>query len=138
MPWLHGIWDRMGAGHGTVRQGSIFQADGLFLQPRRQFHRHVSSRITSETAIRSDEISSASNYQNGQSETYVGEWMKARGTRDEMVIATKYTSAWQLAHEDKIQSNFGGNNKKAMVVCVEASLKKLQTSYIDLVSLSLG
>lgn len=60
--------------------------------------------------------------------------MKSRGNRSEIVLATKYTSAWQLAHQGtKIQSNFGGNNKKALVVSIEASLEKLQTSYIDLV-----
>ena len=32
-----------------------------------------------------------------------------------------------------MQSNFGGNSAKSLHVSVEASLKKLQTSYIDLV-----
>lgn len=51
-----------------------------------------------------------------------------------MVVATKYTSAWRLGHEDEeIQSNYGGNNKKALHVSVEASLRKLQTTYIDIV-----
>ncbi|KAK5991892.1 Norsolorinic acid reductase B [Cladobotryum mycophilum] len=78
-------------------------------------------------------LDTASNYQEGESETLIGEWMKLRGNRSEIVVATKYTSAWQLRHEGtKIQSNFGGNNKKALVVSLEASLEKLQTSYIDL------
>jgi aryl-alcohol dehydrogenase-like predicted oxidoreductase len=82
-------------------------------------------RLTSERA---------SNYQNEESEKIVGEWMKLRGNRDQMVIATKYTSAWRLAHEEEeIQSIFGGNNKEALHVSVEASLRKLQTSYIDIV-----
>lgn len=67
----------------------------------------------------------------------MGEWMKARDNRSEIVVATKYTSAWQLAHQgSKIQSNYGGNNKKALLVSIQASLDKLQTSYIDLVSAS--
>ena len=41
-------------------------------------------------------IDTASNYQNEQSETWIGEWMKERGCRDEMVIATKYTTASPL------------------------------------------
>ncbi|KAH8815506.1 NADP-dependent oxidoreductase domain-containing protein [Xylogone sp. PMI_703] len=78
-------------------------------------------------------IDTASNYQNGESEQWIGEWMKQRGNRDEMVIATKYTSAWRLANEGKeIQANYGGNNKKALHVSVEGSLRKLQTSYIDI------
>jgi aryl-alcohol dehydrogenase-like predicted oxidoreductase len=49
-------------------------------------------------------------------------------------MATKYTSPWRLAHEsEEIQSNFGGNNKKALHLSLEASLRKLQTSYIDIV-----
>ena len=38
---------------------------------------------------------SACNYQNEQSEKWIGEWMAARGVRDEMVIATKFsTRTW--------------------------------------------
>lgn len=62
--------------------------------------------------------------------------MKLRENRDEIVLATKYTSSWQLANPKvKIQSNFGGNNKKALISAFEASLKRLQTNYVDLVSL---
>ncbi|KAK7745181.1 hypothetical protein SLS62_009894 [Diatrype stigma] len=78
-------------------------------------------------------IDTANAYQDGESEVIIGEWMKARGNRAEIVLATKYTSTWQLAHQaTKIQSNYGGNNKKALTVALEASLERLQTSYIDL------
>ncbi|KAI0838334.1 Aldo/keto reductase [Hypoxylon sp. FL0890] len=78
-------------------------------------------------------IDTANNYQNGESETILGEWMKTRGNRSEIVLATKYTSSWQLVHEaTKIQSNYGGNNKKALTVAIDVSLERLQTSYIDL------
>lgn len=36
-------------------------------------------------------IDTANNYQNEQSEQWLGEWMKERGNRDQMVIATKFT-----------------------------------------------
>ena len=39
-------------------------------------------------------IDTANNYQNEESETWIGEWMQARGNRDEMVIATKYTTSY--------------------------------------------
>ena len=62
--------------------------------------------------------------------------MTKTGRRDEMVIATKYTSPYKNLSEPKlIQSNFGGSSAKSLHVSVEASLKKLQTSYIDLVLL---
>ena len=34
-------------------------------------------------------IDTASSYQNESSEAFLGEWMEARGVRDQMVIATK-------------------------------------------------
>ncbi|MCJ1444311.1 MAG: hypothetical protein MMC23_004812 [Stictis urceolatum] len=78
-------------------------------------------------------IDTANGYQMGESETWLGEWMQKTGRRDEMVIATKYTSGYRLAEGQKIiQSNFGGTGSKSMHLSVEASLKKLQTSYIDL------
>ncbi|KAI1083236.1 putative aldo/keto reductase [Whalleya microplaca] len=78
-------------------------------------------------------IDTANVYQNGESEKILGEWMNERGNREEIVLATKYTSAWQLANPTvKIQSNFGGNNRKSMRAAFEASLQRLNTSYVDL------
>ncbi len=78
-------------------------------------------------------IDTASSYQQGESEQWIGEWLMARGRREEIVIATKYTNAWQSHLGDAVQqSNFGGNATKNMYSSVEASLKKLKTDYIDL------
>lgn len=63
--------------------------------------------------------------------------MEARGVRDEIVLATKYTNQFMshLASEKGIQlSNFGGNSAKSLYTSFEASLKKLKTSYVDVVS----
>lgn len=59
--------------------------------------------------------------------------MAQRGNRDEMVVATKFTSGW-MAHlgSKLIQSNYGGSHTKALKLSVEHSLKKLQTTYIDI------
>ena len=59
--------------------------------------------------------------------------MQQRKVRDEMVIATKFTTGYRTigAHE-KIRANFQGNHSKSLRVSVDASLKKLQTDYIDL------
>jgi aryl-alcohol dehydrogenase-like predicted oxidoreductase len=80
--------------------------------------------------------SSANNYQAEQSETWIGEWMAARGgaqRRDEMVLATKFTSAYKVFSAPGLQqSNFGGNSTKSLHLSVEASLAKLQTTYLDL------
>jgi aryl-alcohol dehydrogenase-like predicted oxidoreductase len=76
---------------------------------------------------------SANNYQKEESELWIGEWMKKRGNRDQMVIATKYTTAYRTGHGDKeILANTGGNGTKSLHTSLEASLKKLQTTYIDI------
>ncbi|EYB24105.1 hypothetical protein FG05_00053 [Fusarium graminearum] len=78
-------------------------------------------------------IDTANNYQNEQSETIIGDWMKLRDNRDMLFIATKYTINYRRHHENSSRSvNYGGNSKKSMFISLEASLKKLQTSYIDL------
>src|SRR5690606_33652078 len=60
----------------------------------------------------------------GESETIIGKWMKARGNRKELVIATKLGGDM-------------GNGKKGLSAkyveeAVEASLTRLGTDYIDL------
>ncbi|KAL9578496.1 MAG: hypothetical protein Q9212_005683 [Teloschistes hypoglaucus] len=79
-------------------------------------------------------VDTASNYQGEESEQWLGEWMEERGRRDEMFVATKYCGPWQLhdGTQHKIQTNFGGAATKNLHLSVEASLKKLRTSYVDL------
>ena len=76
-------------------------------------------------------IDTSNNYQAEQSEAWIGEWMAARENRDQMVIATKFTTTYPAGPVD-IKSNHQGNHSKSLRVSLEASLKKLQTSYIDL------
>ncbi|TPX13113.1 uncharacterized protein E0L32_006539 [Thyridium curvatum] len=78
-------------------------------------------------------IDTSNNYQFEESEQRIGAWMKKRGNRDEMVIATKYTTNYRSGKGNKqIMANFTGNGAKSLHMSVEASLKKLQTDYIDL------
>lgn len=82
-------------------------------------------------------IDTANNYQDEQSEQWLGEWMKKRGNRDQMVIATKFTTCYRSAHASKETIiNSTGNGTKSLRLSLEASLAKLQTSYIDLVHTS--
>ena len=78
-------------------------------------------------------IDTASNYQDEESEQWIGEWMKQRDNRDQIVLATKYTSPYKkYLGSSIIQANYGGNSKKSMFLSVENSLKNLQTTYIDI------
>jgi aryl-alcohol dehydrogenase-like predicted oxidoreductase len=77
-------------------------------------------------------IDTSNNYQKEESEIWIGEWMKKRGNRDQMIIATKFTSCFRAGYSDEILINTTGNGAKSLHVSLEASLKKLQTSYIDL------
>jgi len=78
-------------------------------------------------------IDTANNYQGEESEKWIGEWMEKRGNRDQIVLATKFTTPFRAGHGDtEILANTGGNGTKSLHVSVEASLKKLRTSYIDL------
>lgn len=61
--------------------------------------------------------------------------MEKRGIREQMVIATKYTTPYRMTHGDKeIIVNTGGNGTKSLKSSVQWSLKNLRTDYIDLVS----
>jgi aryl-alcohol dehydrogenase-like predicted oxidoreductase len=71
-------------------------------------------------------IDTSVNYTDGESETILGDLLKA--DRDQFVIATKYT----LTKPDESDPNRGGNSRKNMMKSVERSLKRLQTEYIDL------
>ncbi len=71
-------------------------------------------------------IDTSVNYTDGESETILGDLLKA--DRDHFVVATKYT----LTKPDSTDPNSGGNSRKNMMKSVERSLKRLQTDVIDL------
>ena len=71
-------------------------------------------------------LDTANLYTNGSSERLLGEFI--HGDRNRYVVATKYT----LNMDGKGDPNAAGNHRKNMVHAVEASLKRLNTEYIDL------
>lgn len=77
-------------------------------------------------------IDTANNYQFEESEQWIGEWIAARKNRDEIVLATKYSFGYKVYDQTRLQSNYLGNNKKSLRISVDASLKKLQVEYIDI------
>ncbi|KAK9490979.1 NADP-dependent oxidoreductase domain-containing protein [Lipomyces doorenjongii] len=81
-------------------------------------------------------IDTANNYQNEQSETWLGEWMSERKNRDQLVIATKFTSEYKAYELGKGKTpNHCGNHKRSLHMSVRDSLNKLQTHWIDILYL---
>ncbi|HYG27815.1 MAG TPA: aldo/keto reductase [Caulobacteraceae bacterium] len=58
----------------------------------------------------------------GESETVIGKWLKRRGRRDDVVIATK-VGMWP---------KHNGLKRETIMAAAEESLQRLQTDYIDL------
>jgi aryl-alcohol dehydrogenase-like predicted oxidoreductase len=63
--------------------------------------------------------------QGGESETIIGKWLKGRGNRASMVIATKGFAATGPGPNER------GLTRDNLVRTVENSLRRLQTDYID-------
>ena len=64
-------------------------------------------------------VDTADVYGGGRSEELVGEFVRERGLRDEVVLATKYSFR-------------GGNGRKNLYRALEGSLRRLGTEYVDL------
>jgi aryl-alcohol dehydrogenase-like predicted oxidoreductase len=61
----------------------------------------------------------------GESETIIGNWMKAKGNRSDIILATKV--GWDFGDGKR-----KGLSTKYIAQAAEESLKRLQTDYIDL------
>jgi aryl-alcohol dehydrogenase-like predicted oxidoreductase len=66
-------------------------------------------------------------YTNGESERWLGRFVRDAGVRDRVVIATKFSFNGSPGNP-----NAGGNGRKHLLAAVDASLKRLGTDYIDL------
>jgi aryl-alcohol dehydrogenase-like predicted oxidoreductase len=81
-------------------------------------------------------IDTANNYQNEDSENWIGEWIAGRKNRDQLVLATKFTSDYKSYAVGKGKAaNHFGNHRRSIMMSVRDSLAKLQTDYIDILYL---
>lgn len=71
-------------------------------------------------------IDTADMYTNGNSERMLGQFVKESGSRDRVVISTKFSY-----NAEPGNPNAGGNGRKNILRAVEGSLKRLGTDYID-------
>ena len=97
----------------TADESDLLRPAGCLRRRRLQLHRH-----------RGRVFALASRQQGGESETIIGKWLKARGNRDKVIIATKL--GIEMGPGKK------GLSRAYMMQAVEASLRRLQTDYIDL------
>ncbi len=67
----------------------------------------------------------SNNYSDGSSEEIVGRALRDFAQRDEVVIATKVFFPWGE------RPNQGGLSRKAIMVAIDASLRRLGTEYVD-------
>ena len=72
-------------------------------------------------------IDTADGYTNGTSETLIGKFLKDRGGRNRVVLATKFGFG-----REEGNPNSGGNGRKNIYDALHTSLRRLQTDYIDL------
>ena len=67
-------------------------------------------------------VDTADSYSSGMSEQIIGKWMRERGNRDQVVVATKVGR----------HPEFPGLSAQNIISSVEASLERLQSDHIDL------
>jgi aryl-alcohol dehydrogenase-like predicted oxidoreductase len=72
-------------------------------------------------------IDTANVYAGGNSERILGELIKESSVRDSLVVATKFSISTRPG-----DPNAGGNGRKNIMQSIEASLRQLQTDYVDL------
>ena len=69
----------------------------------------------------------------GKTEAHLGAWLRRRPDRERLVVATKMCPA--APHISYLRGGTNRLDKRNMTLAVEASLKRLQTDYIDLYQL---
>lgn len=76
-----------------------------------------------------DHLDTSDSYAGGESERIIGRWLRSRGGRDRLVIATKVRKRTGPGQNDE------GLSRRHVVSAVEASLRRLGCDWIDLYAL---
>jgi aryl-alcohol dehydrogenase-like predicted oxidoreductase len=69
-------------------------------------------------------------YSCGESESWLGEFVRESQPRDEVVIATSFSFNGQAGNP-----NAGGNGRKNILGAIDGSLRRLQADFVDLYTL---
>lgn len=91
---------------------------------------HAFTLLDEYFALGGNFIDTANGYQAGVAEQIVGQWLAARGNRDQLVVSSKFSMGFEFDREKKpIRANFAGNSIKSLRLSVKSSLKKLETEW---------
>ena len=101
----------------------------MSLKGSRQENERILDRAT---ALGINYFDTADLYDKGLNEEYVGNALKQK--RDEVVLANKVRNQWRPDSSDW----YWNTKKEYILSCIEGSLKRLQTDYIDLYQLHGG
>lgn len=114
---------------GTMMYGEQINQDDAFTQMDASFDRGINFFDTAELYTVPPKPETQ-----GESERIVGRWMKERGRRADIILATKVTgrSAMNWFRDGGGQTRL---SREQITVAVDRSLKNLQTDYIDLYQL---
>jgi aryl-alcohol dehydrogenase-like predicted oxidoreductase len=74
-------------------------------------------------------IDTANTYGDGMSEDFLGEFVGA--DRDRLVLTTKYGGQY-IGKDTRGDLNRGGGHRKSLVQALESSLRRLKTTYVDI------
>jgi aryl-alcohol dehydrogenase-like predicted oxidoreductase len=72
-------------------------------------------------------VDTANIYTGGRSEELLGAFIREAGSRDRLVLATKYAGPTQPGDPNAV-----GDGRKNLLASLDASLRRLQTDYVDL------
>ena len=70
----------------------------------------------------------------GRTEEYIGNWLKERGSRDKVILATKVVGRHQ-ADWFRPNASITRLNREQITYALDQSLKRLKTDYVDLYQL---
>lgn len=127
---------------------TYFDAGGNFIDVGRHPHVDITGTFADRTAYRPRTTTTSATFppptvetpeltiNSEQSEEWLGEWIEKRGIRDQVVLATKYTSDYRSYKLGKGRTpNTCGNHKRSLHTSVRDSLRKLKTDWIDILYL---
>ena len=68
----------------------------------------------------------------GRTESYIGTWLKRRGKRDDLIIASKVSTSDQIQTRPLSPGQSSRLDRENIMAAIDGSLERLQTDYLDI------